>query len=198
MIENVEFLRIEINAAFDIANEGIVRPGIPKTCYAIEEFTCAPIACGMFKVLFAAKILRLRWIAGGHHVPAGPAAANVIERGEFARNMVRVIVGRRGGGYQPNMLSQYSESGKQRQRIERGHCRAAFQGFEWHVQDGEMIGHEKGVKFSSLQRLCKARQMPKIEIRVRVGARITPPSRMDSDRAHECAEVQATLVRHRT
>ena len=39
--------------------------------------------------------MRLVRIAGGHHVPSGAAAADMVERGEFARDMIRLVVSRR-------------------------------------------------------------------------------------------------------
>ena len=52
------------------------------------------------------------------------------------------------------------------------------------------IADEKRIKPSALQRLDKAGKMLEVEIRVRIGARIAPPTRMDADRPHECAEMQ--------
>ena len=53
-----------------------------------------------------------------------------------------------------------------------------------------MVGHEERVELSALERPGETLEMLKVEVRVRVGARIAPPARMDSHRAHEGAEAQ--------
>ena len=45
-----------------------------------------------------AEIRAGRGVGGGHRVPGGAAAADVVERGERARQMERLAVGGRGGG----------------------------------------------------------------------------------------------------
>ncbi len=69
----------------------------------------------MFEMIFTAEILRFHWIARCHDIPAGAAAANVIERREFARHMIRLVIRRRSRGDEADMFGENGERRKQRQ-----------------------------------------------------------------------------------
>jgi len=72
----------------------------------------------MLDVLLEAEIQRLVRIARRHYIPSGAAAADVIERREFPRDVIRLVVSGRRGRNKSEMLRQHGERGQQRQRIE--------------------------------------------------------------------------------
>jgi hypothetical protein len=154
----------------------------------VEELAGAAIALAVFQMLGQAEIERRVGVGGGDQVPPGAPAAQMVERGEAARDQIGRLEGRRGRRDQPEMVGDRGERRQQGQRLERSDRGAAFQGRHRHVEDGQMIGHEEGVEAALLQLLSKAYQMAKVEIGVRIGARITPPGGMDADRAHEGAQ----------
>ena len=53
-----------------------------------------------------------------------------------------------------------------------------------------MVGHEERIELSTFERLSEPLQVLKVEVRIRVGAWISPPTRMNPHRAHEGAEAQ--------
>ena len=82
----MQLLGIEIDAALDVANESVVGPGIPEAGDDVVEFAGAGVALVVLHVLFEAEVERRVGIGGGDDVPARAAAADVIERGEAARD----------------------------------------------------------------------------------------------------------------
>ena len=118
MIEYVELLRIEVLSRLDVANERVVGPAIPQARHDVEEFARATVTRRMLHVLLEAEIQRLVRIARRHHVPSGAPAADVIERREFPRDVIRLVVSGRRGRDKPEVFSEHGERGQQRQRIE--------------------------------------------------------------------------------
>src|SRR5262245_38731111 len=127
MIQNVKLVRIKIDARFHVANESVVCPTVPETRHHVEELPRAAIACLMLNMFLETEIHRLMWIAGSHNVPARAPSTDMIERGEFPRNMIRIVISRRGGGDEPEMFSNDSERRQQRQWIERGRRSATLE-----------------------------------------------------------------------
>lgn len=74
---------------------------------------------------------------------------------------------------------------------------AAFEGFDGHVQDGEVIGHEEGVEFRGFEFLREVGYVGEVEVGVWVGAWVAPCSGMEGDWAHEGCEVELSwLIGH--
>src|SRR6516162_2593111 len=95
---------IEINAALNIAYEGIVGPAIPQARHHVKEFACTAVTRLMLEMLVKAEIHRLIRIAGGDHVPSRASAAQVIERGEFPCDVIWLVVTRRCSSDESQML----------------------------------------------------------------------------------------------
>src|SRR5262249_7921178 len=93
VVEDVQFRMVEVLAGFLVAQEGFVAPRVPQTHHYIGEFLGPAVALGMRLVFFPAEIHRLHFAPAGDDVPADTAAAEVIERGEFARDRKGVAVG---------------------------------------------------------------------------------------------------------
>ncbi|CAM2159799.1 conserved hypothetical protein [Paraburkholderia tropica] len=194
VIEHVHFLGIEILAARDVAYESVVVPAIPKAGHDVEELARATIALVVLHMFVEAEIQGGIGIRSGDEIPARASAAQMIERGETARDVVRRVEGRRCGGDEADLRRYGRQRGKQRERLKRGGGVAALERAHRHVQHGEMIGHEKRVEARGFERLRKTFQMCEIEIRIGPCARKTPRAGMQADRAHEGAQMQLTQL----
>ena len=144
----------------------------------------------MRHVLVMAEVLRRIRVGGGHQIPPRPATRDMIQRGEFPRHMIGVVIGRAGGGDQPYPLRHRSQSGQQGHRVEAGHGVGAAQRLDGHVQQRQMVGHEEGIELARLQLLRQPRQAGEIEIRIRPSARVAPSPGVDGNGAHESAQMQ--------
>ena len=94
----------KIDAALDVADEGVVGPAVPQAGHHVVELARAAIALAVLHVLVEAEIQRRIGIGGGDDVPAGAAAAEVIERGEAARDVIGRVEGGRAGGDEADVL----------------------------------------------------------------------------------------------
>ena len=177
----------------DIADESVLGETVPETGHDIVELACAAIALVVVQVIVSAKVERGVRVGRRHDVPAGAASADMVERGEAARDVIGLV--ERGGRRrdEPDAFGGAGESGQQSERLERRHGRAPSQRLDRHVEHGKMVGHEERVELSALERLSEALQVLKVEVRVGIGAGISPPTRMNPHRAHEGAEAQLPI-----
>ena len=192
VIEYVQLIGIEKETARRVTDESVVGPRIPQPGHHVVELAGAAIALAVLHVIVHAEIQRGIGIGRGHDIPAGAAAAEMIERSETPGDVVGRIERGRAGGHEAQMLGHHRQRRQQRERLERRHRMAVLERVERHVQHGQMIGHEKRVEFGALQRLRETLEMGEIEIGVGEGAGITPGAGMDCRRAHESAETQLT------
>ena len=114
----------------------------------------------------------------------------MVQRGEAPGDMVGLVVGRRRGGHQTDVLGDRRQRREQGERLERGHRVAALQRFDRHVEHRQVVGHEEGVELARLQLRDEALHVAEVEIGVRKGARIAPGAGVDADRPHEGAQLQ--------
>ena len=193
VVEHVHFVGIEIQARFDVADKSVVGEGIPQARHHIVELARPLVALGVLHVVFQPEIQRRVRVGGGDDVPAGTAAADMIERSKAAGDVIGLIEGGRAGGDQSDVFGCARQRRQQRERLERGHGMAALERIDRHVQHGQMIGHEEGVEFSGFELLNQPLDMRKVEIGVRPRAGIAPRPGMNRDRPHERAEPQLTF-----
>ena len=102
--EHMHLGRIEIQARFDVAHEGVVGEGIPQARDHVVEFARPLVALGVLHVVIKPEIQRRVRIGGGDDVPAGAAAADMVERGEAAGDVIGLVEGGRAGGDQADMF----------------------------------------------------------------------------------------------
>ena len=195
--EHMHAVRIEEDAAFCVVEERIIGKTVPKAGDDIVKFAGAVVALAMFHMLFETEIEGGIRIGCRDDVPAGATAADMVERGETAGDVIGQVEGRGGGGDEADPVGDGGERRKQGEGLEGGHGVAALQGFDRHVENGEVIGHEEGVEFRLFQLLREALDVLEIEVGVRVGAGITPGTGMQADGAHEGAKLQLLLFSHR-
>ena len=189
----MHFFGIEIEPALDIAHEGVVGEGIPQPGDHVVELARALVAFGVLHVIVEPEIQRRVRIGGGDDVPAGAPAADVVERGEAAGDMIGLVEGGRAGRDQPDMFGDAGQRRQQRERLERGDGVAALQRIDRHVQHGQVVGHEEGVELSGFELLDQLLDVREIEIGVRPGAGIAPRAGVNADRPHERAELELTF-----
>ena len=119
------------------------RPG-----HHVVELARAAIALAMLDMLVEAEVQGRIGIGGRHDVPAGASAAEMVERGEPAGDVIGRIEGGRAGGDQPEPLGHARQRRQQRERLERGHGVAALERIDRHVEHGQVVGHEEGVELA--------------------------------------------------
>jgi putative oxidoreductase len=194
--QRVQARRVEVAAARGIADEGVVGPAVPKPGHHVVELARRRIALVVRHVVLAAEVERGVGIGGDDDVPAGAAIAQVIERGEAARDVEGLVEGGRGGRDEADALGGLAQRRQQREGFERAHGVAALERLHRHVEHGEMVGHEEGVEARALQRLREAPEVGEVEVGVGEGARVAPGTGVDADGAHEGAELELAVRRH--
>ena len=90
-MEQVHLVAVEEYSAVAVANKGVIIPAIPKPRDHLDGTLSSFIAVGMWKWRGAVKVEGLDLEPDVTHIPARPAAADMIERGEFSRDMVRLV-----------------------------------------------------------------------------------------------------------
>lgn len=96
-----------------VVQDGFVLPGVPQAGHHVHEFVGAVVPFVVTEVGVDPEVLRLAVVDGGDHVPRRAAARQVVERGERARHVERLVVGGRVGGAQPDLrrgLRQHPEN----------------------------------------------------------------------------------------
>ena len=176
----------------DVADEGVVGPAVPQAGHHVVELARAAVALAVLHVLVEPEIERRVRIGGGDDVPAGAAAADVVERGEPARDVIGRVEGGRAGGDEADMLGTPGQRRQQRERLERRHRVAALERLQRHVQHRHVVGHEEGVELAVLELLREALQVGEVEVRVRIGAGIAPGAGMEARRPHEGGQLELT------
>jgi len=78
----------------------------------------AAVPGGVVVVLVPAVVAGRPGVAAGDDVPAGPATADVVERGEAAGDVERLVVGRRDRADQADVAGVDGDGGQQRQRLQ--------------------------------------------------------------------------------
>jgi hypothetical protein len=118
VVERVQLVRVEEDVAFHVGDERVVLVGVPQSADDLNRLMRPPVPGRVVEVLVEAVVLAGAGVEAGHHVPAGPAAADVVERGEPAGEVERRVVGRAGGGDEPDVLGVGGDGRQQGERLE--------------------------------------------------------------------------------
>ena len=175
VIEHVTPVGIVEAALLLVEDEGVVVPGVPQAAHDLDELAGAPVAHRLRQMVLAAEILRLRVIGRGDQIPAGAAAADQVERGEAACDMIGLVVGRGRGADEADVLRHRRERGQQRHRIDPGHIGGARQRLAVVALAGQRIGGEQQVEQPALGRPGGLDIFRKIQSAVGPGI-LVPPS----------------------
>ena len=190
MIQDVHAVGVEKDPVFHVTNEGVICPTVPQAGHHVVKFSGFVVPLGMRDVLLEAKIEGRLWVGRGDEVPAGAPITDVVQRCELPCDMIGIVESGGRGGDEAQTFGDHSQSREKRERIKGRRGRAAFEGVHRHVQQGQMIGHEERVEFGAFQGLGEPGDMAKIKIGIRVGAGVTPPCGVDTDRAHKRPQSQ--------
>ena len=147
VIDHMALRLIDIDTGRLVLGKRAVLPRVPQRPHHVDEFLGDGVAVGV-RGMLDPEIRAGRGVGRRHRVPGGAAMADVIERGERARQMERLAVGGRGGGGEPDPAGRHGERGEHHQRLETRDLRrvpvlAAGQavGEEHHVELGAFGGH---------------------------------------------------------
>ena len=110
VVEPVDLVGIGEAAALLVDDQRIVFPAVPQAGDDLHELVGAVVAQVVLEMLLVAEVLGLRIVERGDDVPGDAAAGHQVERREQARDMERLVVGRRvgraeaepGGGRRPS------------------------------------------------------------------------------------------------
>ena len=108
VIEHMQLVGIEIEAACRVADERVVGPRIPQPGDHVVELARAAVALAVLHVIVHAEIQRRVGIGRRDDIPAGAAAAEMIERGETPGDVIGRVEGGRAGGDEAEMLGRPS------------------------------------------------------------------------------------------
>src|SRR5262249_37572527 len=97
VIEPVNLRRIREDSIFAIEENGVLVPAVPVYEYHFHKLIGAVVAQIVLEVLRCAKIRSLRVVQGGHDIPGHASVQKQVERRKDARDMKRLVVGRRIG-----------------------------------------------------------------------------------------------------
>ena len=175
VIERMQPLRIEKLPAGLVADEGVVVPAVPQRGDDIGEFAGAFVALAVLEVLIAAEILRFFLLARRDQVPAGAAAADMVEGGELARHVIRLVVARGRGGDEPDMARRAGQRRKQGDRLEIGDVlRRAAQRVNMRLSHADIVGEEDHVELGTLGGLRQLAIVRDIDPGVGLGFLVPP------------------------
>ena len=120
------FRWVEINAAFFIADKGIIIPTVPKSFHHFDKFMRALVTVFMIVMCFASEIIGLCLERRGHNIPCRAPAAHMIEGSHFASHVERFVVTGRRCANEADLVGDGSKASEQSQRLEmRGILRRA-------------------------------------------------------------------------
>ncbi len=144
VVEGVQLGRVEEDAARDVGGEGVVLVGVPQAAGDLDELQGAAVAGGVVEVFVEPEVLRGAGVEAGHDVPAGPAAADVVERGEAAGEVEGRVVGRTGGAHQADVPGVGGHGGEEGEGFEAVEVVRRVGGVDELAVDDEQ-GVEQGV-----------------------------------------------------
>jgi hypothetical protein len=175
VIEHVTFLRLEETAALLVAHEGVVFPAVPQADDDLRELTRPFVAFGVCEMRIAVEIERFRLARRGDEVPAGPPAADVVERGKLAGDVKRLVVGGRGGGDESEPLRHRCQAGEQGQRLELDDvARRAARRLDILVPHGQAVREEHRMELRAFGRPRQLNIMSEVDAGIRLALRMTP------------------------
>ena len=180
MVQGVQLSRVEIAAVRLVADERVVLPAIPEAEHHVHELLGAAVAQAVLHVGVAAEVERLLLGPGGDDVPADPALADVVERGELTGDVIGIVVGRGRAGKEADPLGDGGERADEGQRfvhIDAGVV-AELVVIPRGVAHSDAVGPEHEVDLGPLGGLRHLFPEPDIERRVRLGPRHAPPGGM--------------------
>ena len=197
VVEVVHLARREIEPALGIAHESVVVPAVPQPRHDIDELVPARIALLVLDWCIEIEIRVLGQVAGRDHVPARAPLADVVERGELARDVIGLVEARRGGGNEADALGRHRDRRQQRDRLEVGDelHRAALR-VDVGVAHAGAVGEEDHVELGALGRLRDLDVVVEVDMSVLLRARMPPGRDMVAGRIEIGPEPHFSAICH--
>ncbi|MCY1172334.1 hypothetical protein D9M73_124670 [compost metagenome] len=173
MVDRAHLCRIEKAPPALVEQQGIVVPAIPQRAHDIEIFMCPRIAVGMVELRVQPEIARLAIGRGGHAIPSGTPAADLVERGEFAGEMVRREIGRRHRRNQADLLRHRRKRRQKRQGFKIIDRRDLL-GERPLTKGRDIVGQEQRIELRRLRRLGEPGIMRQLGQILRMYRRMQP------------------------
>lgn len=157
-----------------VLDDGLLTPAVPQLGHHVDRLLGDAVALVVVDHTAGAEVVRGGLGEAGHEIPAGPAPAEVVQRKQLSRQVIRVSQGRRSGDHQADPLG------------DRGQRRGRGQGFEVLgrlVRPGgrrtvvEPVGEEHRVEGPGLRGLRVLDQPPPHTGRAVVHLRVPPRAR---------------------
>ncbi len=193
MVEDMDLVRTYIDAGVLVADDGIFLPAVPQPFHHLRELGRATVALMLWRQGHA-EIGRLGLAARRDQVPPTPAAADLVERGEEARDMERFIEGGAGRRDEADLRPDGRERGQQRKRLMARHAgRAAPYLGIVRTEHRERVGGKDQVEATPLGRLRDLREMGEGLALGDVDLRVAPGDEMMAQPLKEQAEPHPAL-----
>ena len=173
-----------------VVDDRVRRPAVPQRLDHGHELLAAGIAVGVADLARAAVIARRRREPRGHDVPGGAAVADMVDRGELARQVERLGIGGRGGRDQPDMAGRHAERRQHGDRFEPGARRLPDI-----LGKRQLVGEKDRVEQRRLGPLRQILVIADVGQRQRRGVRMPPRRLVVAAAVHK--QVQMQLPFHR-
>jgi hypothetical protein len=118
VIDRLHPARFRVTTGGAVIEHGIVGPAVPEPFDDRQIFLGTLVTVGVAHLPDATEVSAGLRRPRRHDIPADAATADVIERAELARKIVRLGVGGRRGGDQPDLACCHRKSSKCRKRFE--------------------------------------------------------------------------------
>lgn len=187
VVRGAQSRRVVVAARRLVPYDRVVVEAVPERLHDLHELVRAAVARLVFEVGAVAEVRRLRRDAGCGDVPARPAARYVVEGGELAGDVERMVVdgGRR--GRQADVLGHQGQRGQQRERLEL--LGTAGPGRVGLVAPGrDTVGDEQRVEPAAFEGAGQVGVEGEVELSVGARVRVPPVGDVAAGAVHEGSE----------
>ena len=182
VVDLVHLGRVGELAGLPVHDQRAVLPGVPQRRDGLQELLGPVVALVVVQMGLDAEVLRLRVVHRGDDVPRGPPAGQVVERGERAGDVERVVVRRGVGGADADPRRGADDPAEHGRQVELDRAGAVADGVGDRVAvdagHGEPVVEEHAVELRRLQRLRDVRVVVHRQ-EPEVGRRVAPRSGVD-------------------
>ena len=194
VFKDVQLGRIEEIAAGLVEQIRIIAQAVPQALDDIDVFARALVALRVRHLRRQAEAFRFPVRARGDQVPAGAPAADVVERGELARQVERVQIGDGGSGHQADMSGGAGEGGQQGQRLKIIRQGSACQQRGRAFGKAHRVGKEDGVELAPLGHAGQVLQRFQLRCFGRIDIGMAPGGNVMPDTLQKCAQTHLSLA----
>nr|BFE73395.1 hypothetical protein GCM10020092_066960 [Actinoplanes digitatis] len=185
VLRRIDLLLVTPHAAGLVGEHHVVVPGVPELERDVDELGGPLVALPVCRQVVQVEVAGGVEVRRGDDVPAGPATADDVERGEPPRQVVGLVVGGRRGGDQADPLGRPGERGEQHGRLE--HPGRAAPDL---VPEHRPVGEEERVELAPLGDAGQVLVVLDVDLGVRVALRQPPRGLVVPDTHQERVQVK--------